>query len=170
MPLQTPPVKSATVVLACPRVVVSARTATSRSTDRTLYIDGFHPFLQCLNCRCQGENRSDLRASEPRRGPKIVPMALLIPFPPVAAPAPSQPAPPSPPASGKDTPPAPDPSRASGRTERCNQPRPHRPAPFPRPTTPPCGRAKMAEFGSKSATSNAPSADAGNERETYDAR
>ena len=29
---------------------------------------------------------------------------------------------------------------------------------------------KVAEFGSKSATSNAPSADAGNERETCDAR
>ena len=29
---------------------------------------------------------------------------------------------------------------------------------------------KVAEFGSKSATSNAQSADAGNERETYDAR
>ena len=28
----------------------------------------------------------------------------------------------------------------------------------------------MADFGSKSATGNAPSADAGNERETYDAR
>ena len=29
---------------------------------------------------------------------------------------------------------------------------------------------KVADFGSKSATSNAPSADAGNEREMYDAR
>ena len=29
---------------------------------------------------------------------------------------------------------------------------------------------KAADFGAKSATSNAPSADAGNERETYDAR
>ena len=31
-------------------------------------------------------------------------------------------------------------------------------------------KAKMADFCAKSATSNAPSADAGNERETYDAR
>ena len=29
---------------------------------------------------------------------------------------------------------------------------------------------KVADFGPKSATSNAPSADAGNKRETYDAR
>ena len=64
----------------------------------------------------------------------------------------AQPERPSPPANGTDTPANPDPSKAGGRTERCNQPRPHRPPPSPQPTTPSCGRATVAEFGAKSAT------------------